>query len=45
MGKTYYKAFYENKEVRVHADGSRIFVEWFIDGIKLNEPILPDEYM
>lgn len=45
MSKTYYKASYENKEVRAHANGSLISVEWFINGIKLNEPILPDEYM
>lgn len=45
MSKAYYKASYENKEVRAHADGSRISVEWFIDGIKLNKPILPDEYI
>lgn len=40
-----YKASYENKEVWAHAAGSLISVEWFINGIKLNEPILPDEYM
>lgn len=43
MSKTYYKASYENKEVWAHADGSSISIEWFIDGIKLGNPILPDE--
>lgn len=41
----YYKASFENKEVRAHAVGSRISVEWFINGIKLDKPILPDEYI
>jgi hypothetical protein len=41
VSKTYYKASYENKEVWAHADGSSISIEWFIDGIKLGNPILP----
>ena len=45
MSKIYYKASYENKEVRAHANGSRISIEWFIDGIKLSNPILPYEYL
>lgn len=45
MDKTYYKASFENKEVVAYADGSNISIEWFINGIKLNKPILPDEYM
>lgn len=39
----YYKAFYKNKEVRVHAVNSSVFVEWFMNGVKLHNPILPDE--
>lgn len=45
MGETYYKASFENKQVWAHAVGSRIYVEWFINGIKLDKPILPDEYI
>jgi hypothetical protein len=45
VSKTYYKASYENKEVWAHADGSHISVEWFINRIKLNKPILSDKYM
>lgn len=40
-----YKASFENKQVWAHAVGSRISVEWFINGIKLDKPILPDEYI
>lgn len=42
-GIEYYKAFYENKQVWVHAEGSAIIVEWLIDEIKLEKYILPDE--
>lgn len=45
MSKTYYKAFYENKEVWAHVNGSHISVEWFINGIKLDKPILQDKYL
>ena len=39
----YYKASYENKEVRVHTVKRYIFIEWFMDGVKLHDPILPNE--
>ena len=45
MDRTYYKASFENKEVVAYVDDSNVSVEWFINGIKLNKPILPDEYM
>lgn len=45
MSERYYKASFENKEVRAYTVGSSISVEWFMDGIKLDKPILPDEYI
>ena len=41
----YYKAFYKNKEVQVHTDKRCVFIEWFMDGVKLDNPILPNEYL
>lgn len=41
----YYKAFYKNKEVRVHTVKRCVFIEWFKDGVKLHDPILPNEYI
>ena len=38
----YYSRTYENKEVRVHSVGSRIFINWFIDN-KLVKAIFPKE--
>ena len=39
---TIYTATYENKEVRVHSVGSRIFINWFIDN-ELVKAIFPKE--
>lgn len=39
----YYKAAYKNKEVQVHAVKRCIFIEWFMNGVKLHNPILPNE--
>ena len=41
----YYKAFYKNKEVRVHTVKRCVFIEWFMDGVKLHNPILPNEHL
>lgn len=38
----YYSRTYENKEVRVHSVGSRIFINWYIDN-KLVYAIFPKE--
>lgn len=32
-----------NKKVRVHAEGSRVIVEWYLNGEKLDEPEFPPE--
>ena len=41
----YYKAFYKNKEVWAHTVKRCVFIEWFKDGVKLHDPILPNEYL
>ena len=38
----YYSRIYENKEVRVHSVGSRIFINWYIDN-KVVKAIFPKE--
>lgn len=40
----YYTAAYKNREVKAHTVRDCIIIEWYMDGVKLQNPLLPYEH-